>query len=308
MATVAANRERFRCNPRLNRNRSAAGGVQNPLHSVPAVDMRNAHPWILLVPLSVVSFATIEAVVLSLKGRYDWRAYFTSCGDLALRIAMGLLPLGLAAGALLTLWEHRWFTIPMNSAGSWLVLIVLQDFCYYWMHRADHRVRWLWATHSVHHSPETLNLSAAFRLGWTTRLSAAPIFFAPLVLLGFAPQVVAAALAANLSYQFWLHAAWLPKLGPLEWFLNTPTHHRVHHASNPEYLDANFGGVFIVFDRWFGTFAAEDPRIEIRYGLVDRIESDNPITIGLNEWRKIARDIARSRSLEEVVRAAFGPP
>jgi sterol desaturase/sphingolipid hydroxylase (fatty acid hydroxylase superfamily) len=176
------------------------------------------------------------------------------------------------------------------------------------MHRADHRVRWLWATHSVHHSPENLNLSAAYRLGWTARLSVAPIFFAPLVLLGFPPVAVGGALAANLFYQFWLHAPWMPRLGPLEWVLNTPAHHRLHHASNAEYLDKNFGGVLIVFDRLFGTFVAETPSIEIRYGLVQPPGSYNPFLIGLHEWRAMGRDLVRSRSWQEAFRAMFGPP
>jgi len=270
--------------------------------------MKLASPLFLAGPLFVFAIATIEAFWLSRKGPYDWREYFASCGDLSLRILSGLLPLGLAGSALFALWDHRVFTMPVHSAWSWVALFLLQDFCYYWMHRADHRVRWLWATHSAHHSSTALNLSAAFRLGWTARLSVAPVFFAPLVLIGFSPVIVGAALAANLLYQFWLHAAWLPRLGVLEWVLNTPAHHRVHHAANPEYIDRNFGGVLIVFDRWFGTFAAEQPQIEIRYGLVDAVPSYNPIAIGLREWRGIAKDLMRARSIRAVGRAMFGAP
>jgi len=223
-------------------------------------------------------------------------------------MALNLLPVAIAAGALLRLWDHRLYTLPLDEAWTWVVLFFGQEFCYYWMHRADHRVRWLWATHSVHHSPNTLNLSAAYRLGWTARLSAGPLFFAPLVLAGFPPLLVGGVLAANLFYQFWLHASWLPRLGPLEWVFNTPAHHRVHHASNPEYLDANFGGVLIAFDRLFGTFVAEQPGVAIRYGLVKPIRSNNPISIGLHEWRAIFRDISRSKSLRGALSAAFGPP
>ena len=205
--------------------------------------------------------------------------------------------MAIAAGALQQLWNHRLYTLPLDEGWTWVVLFFGQELCYYWMHRADHRVRWLWATHAVHHSPHTLNLSAAYRLGWTTRLSIAPIFFAPLVLAGFPPVLVGGVLAANLFYQFWLHATWLPRLGPLEWILNTPAHHRVHHASNPEYLDANFGGVLIVFDRLFGTFVAERPGVAIRYGLVEPIQ-----------WRAIFRDLARSTSIRGALSAAFGPP
>jgi sterol desaturase/sphingolipid hydroxylase (fatty acid hydroxylase superfamily) len=271
--------------------------------------MAHPHPWMLVVPACLVVIATLEGLWLNYRhGTYDWKAYFASCADLVLRIASGLLPLGLAAGALSWLWNYRFYTMPLDEVWPWAVLFFGQDFCYYWMHRADHRVRWMWATHSVHHSPSTLNLSAAYRLGWTVRLSIAPIFFAPLVLSGFPPALVGGALAANLFYQFWLHAPWLPRLGPLEWILNTPAHHRIHHASNPEYLDANLGGVLIVFDRLFGTFAAEQPGIVIRYGLTQPMLSNNPVVIGLHEWRAIGRDVASSRSIRGVWRAILGPP
>jgi sterol desaturase/sphingolipid hydroxylase (fatty acid hydroxylase superfamily) len=271
--------------------------------------MHRTYTWLLLGPLLIVGVAAVEGLWLQRRrGHYDWLAFLASLGDLALRIGLRVLPLGLASGALDWLWGHRLYTMPLKSYWTWIVLFIGQDFSYYWMHRADHRVRWLWATHSVHHSSNDLNLSAAYRLGWSTRLSVAPIFFAPLVLMGFPPLIVGAALALNLLYQFWLHAPWIPRLGPLEWLLNTPAHHRVHHASNPQYLDANFGGVLIVFDRWFGTFREELAGVPIRYGLVDPIASYNPIIIGLREWRAIARDIARARSLGAVLSAAFGPP
>jgi sterol desaturase/sphingolipid hydroxylase (fatty acid hydroxylase superfamily) len=270
---------------------------------------RQAHAWMLLLPLLVVAAATLEALWLDgREGGYDWRAYLSSLGDLSLRVASGLLPLGVANGPLQWLWMHRLWTLPLRQPWTWLVLLVAQEFCYYWMHRADHRVRWLWATHSVHHSPRTLNLSAAYRLGWTVRASLGPVFFAPLVVLGFPPAAVGGALAANLLYQFWLHTTWTPRLGWLEWILNTPAHHRVHHACNPEYLDANFGGVLIVFDRLFGTFASERAGVPIRYGLTRPIQSYNPLVIGLQEWRAIARDLLAARSLSGALRAAFGPP
>jgi sterol desaturase/sphingolipid hydroxylase (fatty acid hydroxylase superfamily) len=271
--------------------------------------MRPFHPWMLIIPAVLIGAATLEALWTHVRGgEYDWRAYAASPGDLLLRGFFSALPLGLAASVLNGLWQHRFYTMPLNHLWPWIVLFFGQEFCYYWMHRADHRVRWFWATHSVHHSPETLNLSAAYRLGWTARLSLAPVFFAPLVLAGFPVTLVGGVLAANLFYQFWLHATWLPRLGPLEWFLNTPSHHRVHHASNPEYLDANFGGVLIVFDRLFGTFVAERPEVVIRYGLVEPVRSYNPLVIGLHEWRAIIREVLAARSLRSGLRALFGPP
>jgi sterol desaturase/sphingolipid hydroxylase (fatty acid hydroxylase superfamily) len=269
---------------------------------------RTPQPWMLVVPAFLITAAALEGLWLSRRGTYDWKAFFASIGDLGLRIASNLLPLGLAAGGLLKLWNYRLYTMPLDEVWTWGVLFLGQEFCYYWMHRADHSVRWLWATHSVHHSPNTLNLSAAYRLGWTARLSVAPLFFAPLVLLGFPPALVGGVLAANLFYQFWLHAPWLPRLGPLEWVLNTPAHHRVHHASNPEYLDANFGGVLIIFDRLFSTFVEERSDVVIRYGLVEPVRSNNPIRVGLHEWLAIARDVVRAKSIGGALSAAFGPP
>lgn len=271
--------------------------------------MTHTNPWMLIAPGLLVFAATLEGLWLSRHaGTYDWKSFAASGGDLLLRLTVGLLPLGMAAGLLYQLWEWRLYTMPLQKMWPWILLLIGQDFLYYWMHRADHRVRWLWATHSVHHSPNALNLSSAYRLGWTARLSVAPIFFAPLVLIGFPPAAVGAVLAANLFYQFWLHATWLPRLGPLEWILNTPAHHRVHHAANVEYLDANFGGVLIVFDRWFGTFVAERPDIVIRYGLAGVPNSNNPIAIGLREWLAIIRDVFKARSLRAALGAAFGPP
>jgi sterol desaturase/sphingolipid hydroxylase (fatty acid hydroxylase superfamily) len=263
----------------------------------------------LFAPLIIVGAATVEGFWLErTRGHYDWRAYFASLGDLAVRAAARLLPLGLVATAFNWLWSHRLYTMPMRSVWPWAVLFVGQEFLYYWLHRADHRVRWLWATHSVHHSPNDLNLSAAYRLGWTQGLSAGPLFFAPLVLAGFPPVIVGASLALNLLYQFWLHTTWTPRLGPLEWLLNTPAHHRVHHASNPEYLDANFGGVLIVFDRWFGTFRAERAAIALRYGLVEPLNSYNPLLIGLHGWIAIIRDMASSKDLRALFASILGAP
>jgi sterol desaturase/sphingolipid hydroxylase (fatty acid hydroxylase superfamily) len=262
------------------------------------------------VPFAILLIATVEGVVLSrMRGNgYDWKAYFASLGDAVGRGVLRILPLGAIQLGFYWLWDHRLFTIPMSSAWSWPLLFLGQDFCYYWMHRADHRVRWLWATHAVHHSPNQMNLSVAYRLGWTQRLSGGALFFAPLIVLGFHPLLVVAALAANLSYQFWLHAEWIPRLGPLEWVLNTPSHHRVHHASNQEYLDANFGGVLIVFDRLFGTFVAERDDLPCRYGLTRPLTTHNPLKIATHEWLRMGRDVMRARSPRDVLRSLLGPP
>jgi sterol desaturase/sphingolipid hydroxylase (fatty acid hydroxylase superfamily) len=166
----------------------------------------------------------------------------------------------------------------------------------------------MWASHVVHHTPRQIHLASAFRLGLTAELSGIWLFFAPLPLLGFHPLGVALMLAANLFYQFWLHTDIVGRLGPLEWIFNTPSHHRVHHASNPEYLDKNFGGILIVWDRLFGTFASERPEIPIRYGLTHALDTYNPLLIAFHEWIAMARDVRASRTWCERWRLMFGAP
>ncbi|MDN4587882.1 hypothetical protein DBA29_05130 [Xenophilus aerolatus] len=153
-----------------------------------------------------------------------------------------------------------------------------------------------------------VTLAAALRLGWTGKLTGTGLFFAPLVWLGFSPAAVFAALGINLLYQFWLHAPWLPRLGALEWVLNTPTHHKVHHASNAEYLDCNYGGVLIVFDRLFGTFVDLRDDVPPRYGLTTPLRTHNPLRIAMHEWVNLARDLRQAEGGRARLAMVFGPP
>ncbi len=225
-------------------------------------------------------------------------------GDIAMRALTGIV----AAVPMFILYEYRMFDIPLNVVWSWIGLFLAVEFFYYWFHRASHRVRWLWATHSVHHSATQFNLSAAIRLGWTGPLSGAFVFFLPLPLFGFHPLAVGAVLGAGLLYQFFLHTAFDVHLGPLEHVLNTPRHHRVHHASNDGCLDKNYGNVLIVFDRVFGTFANIPENEQLRYGLKGRAPSTNPFVIALGEWRHLAADTLRSRGWRKRISILFGPP
>jgi sterol desaturase/sphingolipid hydroxylase (fatty acid hydroxylase superfamily) len=264
---------------------------------------------VLFLPLVLVA-AAIEASVLSRRGRYDWRAALGSLADALGReyVVYRYLPLSLAYPVIAWAWTHRLWTAPLDAPAAIAVLFLGQEFSYYWFHRASHRVRWFWATHAIHHSSNELNLSAAFRFGWFDRLSGSGIFYAPLVWLGFPPLAVFAVLTLNLLYQFMLHATWIPKLGPLEYVLNTPSHHRVHHAANPHYLDANYGGVLIIFDRLFGTFVAERADLPCRYGLVKPLRSSNPFVFNFFEWRALLGDLVAARSWRERALYLFGPP
>ena len=267
--------------------------------------------YALLVLPIFVGIAALEGAYLQFVKHqdYDWKSYLASLGDALGRLVLNrVVGFGLAGAVLFGVARLRLTDIPMNSAWSWAALFLAQDFCYYWLHRTDHRVRWLWATHAVHHSSNAYNFSAAYRLGWTSGLSGGFVFFAPLVWIGFPVTAVLAAVTLNLLYQFWLHTELVPRLGPLEWILNTPAHHRVHHARNPEYIDRNFGGVFIVFDRLFGTFAQERDENPCSYGLVHQITTYNPVTIALHGWSGLFKDLRGVRNLRQAARSMFGPP
>jgi sterol desaturase/sphingolipid hydroxylase (fatty acid hydroxylase superfamily) len=206
------------------------------------------------------------------------------------------------------IWQHRILTIPLDQWWAILLLFLGIEFCYYWYHRAAHEIRWLWATHAVHHSARHLNLSAAYRLGWTGWLSGNFLFFLPLCWLGFHPITVTLGLAVNLTYQFWVHTELIPKLGWVEGVFNTPSHHRVHHAANPEYIDRNYGGVLIIFDRWFGTFTAERSDLRPIYGLTHPLRSYNPMTIVLYEWHRLFQDLSKARSWRDRCGVILGRP
>lgn len=184
-------------------------------------------------------------------------------------------------------WMLRW---PDGSGGwgiaLWLVAFVGVDVAYYWWHRLSHEVYALWAAHVIHHQSEEYNLSVALRQGYLTDLTAIP-FYLPIALLGVSPEIFVSAKAAMILYQFWIHTELVPKLGPLERVLNTPSHHRVHHGINPEYIDKNFGGTFIVWDRLFGTFAPEERPVV--YGIVKPLRSYNVFRANLEVLGEIAR-------------------
>ena len=172
---------------------------------------------------------------------------------------------------------------------AWVLLFFAEDLCYYWFHRVHHESRVFWASHVVHHSSEHYNLSTALRQTWTPMSGL--LFWAPLPLLGFHPAMVLLAHAVSLLDQFWIHTETIGRLGPLEWVLNTPSHHRVHHGANPRYLDRNYAGVLIIWDRLFGTFQAEDERPI--YGLTKNIHTYNPLRIAFHEYAAILRDVRR---------------
>jgi sterol desaturase/sphingolipid hydroxylase (fatty acid hydroxylase superfamily) len=261
-----------------------------------------------LLPLFVL-IALIEAVWLRRKrGHYDWRQSGASLAIALCQQLSGVAAAALMAGLFVFVHEHRLFDIAMDSAWKIALLFVCIEFAYYWHHRINHECRWFWASHAVHHSANDFNLSAAYRLGWTAGITGHSLFYLPLVWLGFPPKAVFGMLALNLVYQFWLHTELVPRLGAFEWLFNTPSHHRVHHASNPEYLDRNYGGTLIVFDRLFGSFAAERDDAPCRYGLTHPLHSANPLRIVFHEWIAIVCDLGHARDWRERLCFLFAAP
>ena len=265
--------------------------------------------YMLVFPLFIAAIAAEAAYFRWVLHReYGWRATLSNVvvalGRLVTEGALAAIVLAVYFAA----YSARPFDIPMDNWISWVALFVAVDFAYYWLHRMSHEIRWMWAQHAVHHSARQLTLSVAYRLGWTSLIAGPWLFLVPVCWLGFHPLSVGLMFAANLIYQFWLHTETVPRLGVLETVFNTPSHHRVHHGVNPEYLDRNYGGVLIVWDRIFGTFAAERAGTAIEYGLVHQIDTLNPLKIVVSEWVSLLRDLRSARDLREAIGYAFGKP
>ena len=206
---------------------------------------------------------------------------------------------GAILAASLWLYDYRLFDFGDTWWAvwwAWPLAFVLDDLLYYVFHRMAHRVRWFWASHVNHHSSQHYNLSTALRQTWTGFFALSFAFSLPLILLGFHPAMIAIVSGFNLIYQFWIHTEAIGRMP--RWFeavMNTPSHHRVHHATNPRYLDRNYAGVFIVWDRMFGTFEEERPEEEaIRYGIVKQLGSFNLLWAVFHEWVGIAQDVWRA--------------
>lgn len=277
-----------------------------------ALAVAQQYPALRLVPLITFGLMLVEWLYVRLAlheaDSHDLKETATSIatafGNQLLRPFVSLI----VAIPLYAAYQFRLFDIPTTSVVALVALFVLVDFMDYWFHRAAHRIRIMWATHAVHHSSTRFNLTAAVRLGWTGPLSGAVLFFLPLALIGFHPLAITAMLTLNLLYQFFLHTRYSPRLGVLEWVLNTPAHHSVHHASNATCVDKNFSGVFIVWDRLFGTFAEAPADEPLRFGLVKPLPSQNPLTVNFHEWRSLLRDARHARGFKAKVTTLLQAP
>jgi len=246
---------------------------------------------------------------------YHWRDSLANLGLAAMHQAGDALSLLLLLPFFFWLSQFAVYSLPFNLTNL-VLLFILQDFLYYWFHRASHQIRWMWASHVVHHSSRLMNFSTAFRQSLTYPISGMWLFWTPLVLLGFDVQLVLAVVAINLAFQFFVHTRWGANWGVLGLVLNTPAWHRVHHACNPLYIDKNYAGVLVIWDRLFGTFQPEVAEVPCVYGITEDFESVNPLTITFFEWRRMWQEwrqdslqvSGQGAGLKTKIAILFGPP
>ncbi|MCW1719501.1 sterol desaturase family protein [Pseudoalteromonas sp. A3] len=242
-----------------------------------------------------------------------FKRYYNIKDSLA-NTVLALLHQGADAMALLLLmpffhmlYEYRLFDIKL-SVLSVAFAFLLQDFLYYWFHRASHHIHWLWAAHVVHHSSTKMNFTTAFRQSIMYPVAGMWVFWLPMILLGFDPLTVFSVVALNLAYQFFVHTQIVAKLGWFESVFNTPSHHRVHHAINKRYLDKNFAGVLIIWDKLFGTFVEEDKNQPCKYGIVGQLNSNNPLIITFHQWAHLLKSTYTAKGLKAKCKVLFGYP
>jgi sterol desaturase/sphingolipid hydroxylase (fatty acid hydroxylase superfamily) len=264
--------------------------------------------YVVALPI-ILLMIFVEVIVASARNisAYKTNDSLGTLGLLTGNILMAVSIKGFTLAFHLFLYEFRVFDLvslfPIWIL--WLMTFVLIDFIFYFYHRISHRSRFLWAIHMSHHSSEEMNFVVAYRQAWLGPISKVP-FFMILPIIGLDPTMIAVAGVLSTLWGIVGHTQIINKLGPFEWIFNTPSHHRVHHGSNAQYIDRNYGNLLIIWDRFFGTF---EPEIEpVKYGLVKNVNTFNPIKITFMGWQEIYQDIKNSTSSKEALGHFFGPP
>ena len=270
--------------------------------------------------MPVLIYVAVPVFVFLLLLEYLWLRHKTpshmrgyEASDTWASLAMGLGNLlssaawkAVALGLLFAAYEWRLVTVPMQAWWAWGLALLADDFVYYWFHRFGHRVRLGWAAHVNHHSSAYYNLSTALRQSWTGPFLKV-WFYLPLAFLGFHPLMIVTAQAISLIYQFWIHTEVIGRLPRLiEWIFNTPSHHRVHHGCNARYLDKNYAGILIIWDRLFGSFEAEKETVV--YGLTKPLHSRNPFWIAFHEWVSMLKHVWHARHWKNKLAYLYRPP
>lgn len=241
------------------------------------------------------------------KALYDTKDTFSSLALGIGNVLSGLITKALIYGLFALLYRFRFFTLDGSQWWHWALAFLADDLSYYWFHRSSHHINWFWASHVVHHSSTKYNLAAALRQTWTGNLTGAFLFWAWMPLVGFHPFIVLMMQSISLIYQFWIHTETIQLLPrPIEFVFNTPSHHRVHHGTDLQYLDKNHGGVLIIWDRIFGTFQPEKGRPT--YGLTNNIGSFNPAIVAFKTWGVLIKKAAHAGSLKNAVLYFVRPP
>jgi sterol desaturase/sphingolipid hydroxylase (fatty acid hydroxylase superfamily) len=261
------------------------------------------------IPVFVLCLA-LEAASFHFRPDDDEVGY--EVRDSATSVSMGLGNVIINIGwklAVLAIYSAAYLASPLQVSShnplAWVALFFAEDFAYYWYHRTHHEIRVFWSSHVVHHSSQFYNLSTALRQTWTPFTGV--VFWVPLALLGFPPWMILLEQSVSLLYQFFLHTERVGKLWrPIEFFWNTPSHHRVHHGANAEYLDRNYGGILIMWDRLFRTFEPERERVV--YGLTKNIDTFRLTTVAFHEYGAIWRDVRSARSWRDRLGFMFRGP
>jgi len=266
-------------------------------------------PVTLATPFFILSI--ILEIVLArmgkVKANYETKDTAVSLGMGLMSSVAGVLTAGVVFACTLWVYEHRLFTIPMTAIWAWVAIFLLEDLTYYVFHRLSHERRFWWASHVNHHSSQHYNLSTALRQTWTGGVAGTWLLWLPLAWLGFPPAMIAIQKGVSLVYQYWIHTEAIKRTP--RWFeavFNTPSHHRVHHARNAVYLDRNYAGILIVWDKLFGTFQPELDTEPCRYGLVKNMATFNILRVAFHEWIGIAQDVVRNP--RHALGYIFGPP
>ncbi len=266
----------------------------------------NLSPVVIAIPMYFILMA-IEMITLRFQKHPGYRLNDAitniNCGVISQ--VTGVFIKILSIGVYVLIYENlAFFQIP-NNVWTFLLLFFLYDFCYYWAHRKSHEINLFWGGHVVHHSSEEYNLSVALRQSSTQTIWTF-FFYFPLALLGFDPVMLILASGINLLYQFWIHTEAIDRMGFLEKFMNTPSHHRVHHGRNPKYIDKNHAGTFIIFDKWFGTFQEEEERPT--YGITTPVKSWNPVWVNLAHYANMKEELKMIPNWTDRVKYLFYKP
>ena len=273
---------------------------------LPSIEINSIYLVALPIILGLILIETLISNILNLN-IYKKADTFATIGLLTGNIIVSFLIKGTTLAFHIFLYQFKIFEVSAFAPlwFQWLITFVLIDFVFYFYHRCSHRSRFLWAIHMSHHSSEEMNFAVSFRQAWLGPISKIP-FFMILPIVGLDPMMIAVAGVLSTLWGIFGHTQVINKLGLLEWVFNTPSHHRVHHGSNIQYIDKNYGNLLIIWDRLFGTF---EPEIEIvKYGLVKNVNTFNPVKITFMGWQEIFSDIKDSNSFKEVLYNFFGPP